>query len=145
MRPTILVLAAALAALAYISQPGAASPAAGPPWCLPATDTAAVRFADFLVKIGSSSGLAEVRRSINLPVTPADQISLVSDEELCRRAVQARDSVNAGVASVPKGEPLYLARFGTMYAAYPPNHHGGEWGTIDFFDNTFTFVVGLAH
>lgn len=147
MRPILMVLPLA----AFIGIIGGRKPhmrttevLSPPPWCLDTTDSHAAAMQRVLRQLGTSSdsGWVVRRASLGLPVTPADSIVMLDDEVLCERASLAVDS--QATTGPPAVGAVYLARFGNLYAVYPPSLQGGEWSGLVFFDSSFVFHGGLA-
>jgi len=72
-----------------------------------------------------------------LPRVDSAQIALVTDSILCQRA---NDEVGR-IYDWTKGKPLYLARAGTWYVAFPPTVRLGEWGLAVYLDREFKAVA----
>ena len=140
MRIASLILTVALTAAAAVHSE-ASGPRRALPWCLPSTDPVATRLVWHLQGIASRQDSTTIQLRIalaNMPVTPDSQISMVTDEELCRQASVALDS---SFFEPARQSPVYLARVGTRYVAHPPSIGTGEFGYLVHLDSAFTMLV----
>lgn len=143
-RSTVLLIALVVGAPIAIdnrhSSLAADAPVAWPPpWCLAETDSDAVEFKERLVGLATSSAQARVRQSLGVRAISPDSIVFVTDEAVCQRLSQVRDSIYASVPEVATQQPLAVATYGGDYATYAPGHYAGEWRVIQWYDTaTFT-------
>jgi len=105
--------------------------------CLPA-DTAATNFLQWTRRnaSGADSTRIAMRASVGIPMTPPDDVLLVTDDSICTRAALAVDS-SAHVASSSAGH-VQVAKIGSgHFAVHRVGWAAGEWGEVFFFDSTF--------
>jgi hypothetical protein len=90
----------------------------------------------------ADSESVQLRASLKLPSVPAASVVLVSDSTLCRRAVEAYDSLAVAPAA---GRRVYVIQYGSLYAVRDPDPKAnvGEWSPIVFFDDAFRYLGGL--
>jgi hypothetical protein len=90
-----------------------------------------------------------VRAKLHIPVVPAAQVVLVSDDSTCTRARQALDSLihatNPNAANPLPARPLYVIKVGSVTAVNDPNGRAGEYTPIDFFDPQWSFLGTIAY
>ncbi len=74
-----------------------------------------------------------------VPVVPVSQITLVTDERICGKLVEAYSRDAAGWSPVS----LYVVRMGTKhFAVLDPNHKAGEFAIVKVFDSKYQPVGG---
>jgi hypothetical protein len=77
---------------------------------------------------------AELRDSLGgLPRVPAEDVALISDPTICRRAAHAV----AELYGWKEDQPLYVARTSLWYAAFPVGPTIGEWAMAIYLDREF--------
>lgn len=138
-------LAAALAALlAFVAVTAEATSARSgelpPPWCRPTNDATAQRFLARVVALATAtdSDAVAMRDSLShMPQTTVGEVALVANDSLCQRASSALDTA---FYTAPRHYPVYLAKAGARYIAFPPGH-AGEFGTLVHMDTTFRVLV----
>jgi hypothetical protein len=141
---TMSVILTALAGL-VVAAPApvmAQEPDGPPPWCLPSTDSLALRFHRVAVLGGDPDEYVTfVRKPVNLPPMPPDSIVLVDDEPLCQRASEEYDRFAAPEA--PKRNAVYLIRYGSFFLVFPPKVQAGDFLDMAIFDRRWRPRVGL--
>jgi hypothetical protein len=65
------------------------------------------------------------------------EVRLVADTTLCRRAGEEVGRIYDWT----KSQPLYLAKAGSWYVAFPPTVRLGEWGVAVYLDRDFNAVA----
>ena len=73
----------------------------------------------------------------DLPRVDSADVALVSDAALCDRASKEVSRIYDWM----KGRPLYVARAGTFYVAFPPHVQLGEWGVAVYLNRDFQAVA----
>ena len=132
----------ALGLTAWASEP---APHAPPPWCMPTQDMQA----QFLfvqtryVATSVDETAAELRDSLAaMPMVPASEVELLSDEVLCQRASAALDSF---YFDTPQAKAVYLARAGQRYAIHPPVDQPDDIYLIIHVDSAFNKTGVVVH
>ena len=112
-------------------------------WCLPNTDSAAVRARRALEEFGSSSDsrYIELRDAFGIPATQPSAIVAVAVDSVCERASRVVDSAHA--RSGP--HQVYVWRFGSYYAVHDTSLQAGEWKLVSFLDSAFAFRQSLGY
>ena len=76
----------------------------------------------------------------HIPVVATSQISLVTDERLCQKAIQAYASFASGAYTPTQ---VYLIKLGTKnYVAHDPSVKAGEFSIVHVFDAKFILIGG---
>lgn len=92
-----------------------------------------------LAMMDTAAARTALRTSLQLPVVPASQITLVTDSTVCARAGQAADSVfkvwEPSSTLDPTTAPLYVIKVGTSYAVTDLNN-------VDDGESDFVFIFG---
>lgn len=120
----------------WMTAPGAAA-ATTDPWCRPTNDLTAQRFLYHMLELATSddSGATRARAALDdVPKSDSSEVWLVSDDSLCYRASAALDS---SFYTTPRGYPLYLARVGARYVAFPPSDSTMRFGIWVHLDSSF--------
>jgi hypothetical protein len=116
----------------------------GPPWCLAAVEPeksnyliqSILMYADAPPE--DTAGV-NVRVALgNMPRTPASQISVVTDEQTCRKASRALDQ---WLWKTPQGAAVHLVKVGNRYAIYAPGTNRGEFGELAHTDSRFNKIA----
>jgi hypothetical protein len=110
--------------------------------CRPADDVSAgiIQSLSYSLLKTDSISIA-LRQSLNLPqLSSASQISLVTNEKTCQRAVSA---LNQAEGSSVSGRRVYLIQLGnSRYAVYDPTElaPGSSFLFVSYFDNHWTYL-----
>ena len=76
----------------------------------------------------------------HVPVVSTSQITLVTDERLCLKAIQAYAAFPSGAYTPTR---VYLIKMGTKnYVAFDPDVKAGEFSIVHVFDSKFLVVGG---
>ena len=85
------------------------------------------------------------RESVSLPRVPVNQIELVNESSICRRAVAFYNSVLADSGDTRQSTSATVIRWGSIrYAVSDTIHSAGEWTLEIVTDTSFTHVFGLS-
>ena len=85
------------------------------------------------------------RESVSLPKVPVNQIELVNESSICRRAVAFYNSVLADSGDTRKSATATVVKWGSIrYAVSDTVHSDGEWTVEMVTDTSFTQVFGLS-
>jgi len=110
----------------FVASLGNARSISGQSICRPADANSATLIA-YLGRFSSatSGGDSASRVALKLPVVPADQLALVTQEATCRKGLTAfEDAVAAQGGSGLSGR-VYVVKIGTVYAVLDPDYHWG--------------------
>lgn len=114
------------------------------PVCKTAADTSARLTAEVR---GIMTPTNKVRLQAKVPVTPPAEISLISDESTCIRALDALNayifSTSANPPSPLPEYPVYVLRVGSYFGVFDPEQRVGEWHIIEFFDSLWNHVGSM--
>jgi hypothetical protein len=76
----------------------------------------------------------------HIPVVPASQISLVTDERVCAKVVQAYATLRYGPYTPTR---VYVIKMGSKYTvAHDPDVREGEFSLVHIFDSKYSKVGG---
>jgi hypothetical protein len=115
--------------------------------CLPA-DSGGTDALDWYVRdTATDTSNVKWRTSMGLEGIPASQISLVNDESLCRRALEAFRVEFRGHDEILHMKAVYLVRLGRDRFAFGNAHgpHGGEWRVEILADGSFRTIALVGH
>lgn len=89
----------------------------------------------------------KVRLHANVRVAPAAEITLITNDSTCIRALDALNSYTFSGHPAPADPlpvyPIYVLRVGTYYATFDEEERAGEWHIIDFFDSSWNYVGSM--
>jgi hypothetical protein len=90
----------------------------------------------------TEAGAASLRTRHGLSGVSVSMVALVTDEEVCKKAVAASDLRDQTPNS---GRAVYVVKVGTnRYFVYEPALRAGEWAAIRVFNKQFKYVGTLA-
>jgi hypothetical protein len=143
MRKMVLSLPMILATLApkAVYAQGAAATSA----CRPA-DSASTRMVAWLTSVvtGTDSASIQQRTHMKLPQVAANQITYVTDKNICSKAVSLYNANSTitrnGVPVAPSGK-LYVVKVGTVYVARDPAKTMGEFVLNVTLDSKFKVLA----
>ena len=69
-----------------------------------------------------------MRDSLRLPLAPASQVVLVTNESTCRKANTAYQTAVNGSGGTGLSGQVYVVQVGTAYAVLDPNYNAGQPG-----------------
>ena len=112
----------------------------GQPVCLPADSTSAI-LVQHLANYASATDApaAAMRNSLGIPHTPANEVTLVSQESVCKKARDAYAVDRAGKGVGGSSGRVYVIAVGNTYAIVDPAYHYArptDW-TILIVDSKF--------
>jgi hypothetical protein len=116
----------------------------GPPWCLAAVQPEKSNYLRQSILMYADAAPEDttwvsVRVALgNMPRTPASQISVVTDEQTCRKASRALDQ---WLWKTPQGAAVHLVKVGARYAIYAPGANRGEFGEVAHTDAQFNKIA----
>jgi len=85
------------------------------------------------------------RQSVSLPKVPVNQIELVNDSRICRRAVSFYNEVLADSGDTRQSVSATVVRWGsTRYAVSDTVHSAGEYTFEIVVDTSFSHVFGIS-
>ncbi len=91
-----------------------------------------------LVSSSDSVDGVAMRSIANLPLLPADSVSLITDEATCHRALVASGLASPAADSDAFSSVTVLRVGSTRYVVFPTGSHSGEWITALTFDTAFS-------
>lgn len=109
--------------------------------CRPADDLSAnlIQQLSDMLTTGDS-----LRMSLTVPVVPASQVTLVTNEATCTRAREVQDSViassNSSYLPPYPSRPLYVVSVGTYYASLDTSNSEAEWRSVYIWDDHWRFL-----
>ena len=111
--------------------------------CRPA-DSASVRILSWVRSIvtGTDPASAKQRTAMRLPQVGTDQITYVTDKQVCSKAVSpynanaAYQTTGTGTAEAPSGQ-LYVVKVGTVYVVKDPAIGAGKFGIYVTLDSRY--------
>jgi hypothetical protein len=112
----------------------------GPPWCLAAAQPDLSRFMHqkilmFATAAPDDSTMADARAAAgNMPITPAAQVTVVTDEVTCRKASRALDD---WFWTTAQGAGVHLVKVGQRYVILAPGANRGEFHEVAYTDSRF--------
>lgn len=75
----------------------------------------------------------------HIPVVPVSQLTLVTDETVCGKIIQAWAALPGGHTAAT----IYVVKMGSKnYAAYAPTDKAGEYSIVLIFDSKYKHVGG---
>ena len=75
----------------------------------------------------------------HVPVVPVNQISVVTDERVCSKVVQAYSAMSGGYTP----SSLYVIKMGSKYTvAVDPDHKSGEFNVVHIFNSNYADIGG---
>jgi hypothetical protein len=90
------------------------------------------------VMTADDSDAVHIRKVLaELPRVDSADVALIADAALCDRASKEVSRIYDWM----KGRPLYVARAGTCYVAFPPRVKLGEWGVAVYMNRDFQTVA----
>jgi len=119
------------------------SAAQTPSACRPA-DSVSVRMLSWVKSIvtGTDPGAVQQRTAMQLPQVAADQITYVTDKQVCSKAVSPYNAnagyqtTGTGTSEAPSGR-LYVVKVGTAYVVNDPAIGGGKFGIYVTLDSRY--------
>lgn len=85
-----------------------------------------------------------LRIALTVPVVPASQVVLATDEATCARALRVQDSViaasNSRYSPPYPSRQLYVVKVGIYYASLDTNGNRAEWQSVYFWDDRWRFL-----
>jgi len=76
----------------------------------------------------------------HVPVVPVNQISLVTDERICSKVVQAYATLAHGAYTPAR---VYVIKMGSKYTvAHDPDVKAGEFSSVHIFDSKYVNIGG---
>jgi len=139
MKNTIVVFVVCCASLA---PPTAAS--SQTPVCKTAADTSARLVAEIKAIMTPTNTF---RLHAKVPVTPLSEISLITDENTCIRALEGLNAYIFSTSPNPPNPlpeyPVYVLRVGSYFGVFDPEQRLGEWHIIEFFDSLWNHVGSM--
>ena len=104
--------------------------------CLPSDAVASRHVAEFQALITSVKPKdVSYRQLLGLSATKASDVSYVTDERTCNKAVAALDAL---WGTPPSERQVYVYRIGTDFAVEDPQVRGGEYKQITIFDRRWS-------
>jgi len=109
--------------------------------CRPA-DSTTVRLVQWLSSIvtGTDAAAVQQRNQMKLPVVPASQITYVTDNKVCSKAISPYNA-NSGMGSVAPSGKLYVIQVGTVYVTNDPVKTAGEFTIFVTLDSRFRLLA----
>jgi hypothetical protein len=147
MRKLALYIVTALAMLGSVQKAGYAQGGAMSSACRPADSTSASMVAWLTAVVtGTDSAAVEQRTQMKLPKVAASQITYVTDENVCSKALSpynANSTMSGNGVSVPPSGQLYVVKVGTVYVARDPAKTAGEFVINVTLDSKFRFLAAV--
>jgi hypothetical protein len=130
----LIVVASALAA-GWVDRVDAQS------MCRPADQMSAIliQWLGFYTSATTGQNLA-ARAFLKLPLVPADQLSLVTQDATCRKANTTYEAAANASGGTGLSGRLWVVEAGTSFAVVDPDYHWGPapgWWTVVTMDSTF--------
>jgi hypothetical protein len=93
----------------------------------------------------SDTATVSWRQRVSLPVVPVNQILIVTDTAVCRRAVSIYNAALADSGDVRQSVVATVIKWGpTRFAISDTTHNAGEWTLHMVVDSSFSQVLGIT-
>jgi hypothetical protein len=112
--------------------------------CGPANDTSAALISDLKGWMATEdpNRVALRDRVFRIPVVAESQVSLVTDEQICRKVIDAYGKLPE-FAYTPSR--VYVIRIGESdFAGYDPDRKGGEFVAVHIFNSEYSHIGGWS-
>lgn len=132
---------ALVAVMAFLASPDIAA-ARSTLKCRPADDTSLSIILQLKqwVTTQNPERISERDNIFHVPVVPANQITLVTNETICARVIRAYTEYQGYTPA-----RLYVIKMGSSgYAGYDPDKHGGEFTAVSIFDSSYVHIGGWS-
>lgn len=112
--------------------------------CGPANDTSAALLTDLKGWMTTENPNKVVLRDrvFRIPVVAESELSLVSDEKICRKVVEAYERLPEFAYTPAR---VYVIKLGASgYVSYDPDKKGGEFVSVHIFDRDYAHSGGWS-
>lgn len=112
--------------------------------CGPANDTSTAVITDLKrwMTTENPDRVALRDRVFHIPVVSESQVSLVADERICRKVVEAYENLREFAYTPAR---VYVIRIGDVgFAGYDPDRKGGEFVAVHLFDSEYSHIGGWS-
>ena len=130
--------------LAFLVLPLGGTPSAPPPPVCKAADATSAHLIQYLTGIATGTDVpyTTMRDSLHVPAVAANQISLITQENTCKKAAATYDARIVSWGGTAKTRQIYVVRVGSTYAAFDPTEStiGSEWRPLILMTNQYVFI-----
>jgi hypothetical protein len=88
----------------------------------------------------TSGGLLETRNALKLPLTPANQLELATQEGTCKKVKPTYEAAANAEGGTGLSGRLYVVKVGTVFVAVDPDYHWGAdpgWWKVVTMDSRY--------
>ncbi|HEV2643584.1 MAG TPA: hypothetical protein VGT98_12790 [Candidatus Elarobacter sp.] len=114
-------------------------------YCQPVNDwTTGVR-ADVVEMVTlPGARMDSLREKVNLPLTTADQVSVVTDDNTCTTAYMAQVNQKRAGDTTQLGTIALIRVGSTRYVLQDLGRSAGEWELLDIYDASFNYLASVT-